>query len=100
MAHDYDDAVFCAGKLRNDVADGELPFHGLGGKGVVFYLVAFEMVDDVALQFLVVLAAHIARAEGGNLARVLEGAFGIDVRDGSGVGRDSFVRSQGRRGGS
>jgi hypothetical protein len=43
-------------------------------------MVFFEMVDDVALQLFVILAAHVARAEGSDFARVFEGALGIDVR--------------------
>src|SRR5271156_4262467 len=54
VAEDDDDAIFCAGKFSDDVADGELPFHGVGDDGVVFYVVGFEVVffeviDDVAL---------------------------------------------------
>ena len=93
MAEDDDDAVFCAGKFCDDVADRELPFHGVGGKGVVFDLIAFEVVEDVAFELLVILAAHIARAEGGDLAGVLEGAFGIDVRERGVVGGRGFGRS-------
>src|SRR5580698_2361047 len=48
MAHDDDDAVFGAGKFRNDVADGEFSFDGIRGEGVVFYLVTFQVVDNVA----------------------------------------------------
>src|SRR5277367_5799942 len=44
VAQDDDDAVFCAGKLRDDVADGKLPFYGVSGEGVVFYLICIEMV--------------------------------------------------------
>jgi hypothetical protein len=56
----------------------------------------FEMVEDVAFQFLVILAAHVAGSEGGDLAGVLEGAFGIDVRERGGVGSGAFGRSRGR----
>src|SRR2546430_450851 len=31
VAEDNDDAIFCAGKFRKDVADGKLPFYGVGG---------------------------------------------------------------------
>src|ERR1039458_796361 len=96
VAEDSDDAIFCAGKFSDDVVDREVAFYGVGGKGVVFDLIAFEVVDDVALQLFVILAAHVARAEGGDLARVLEGAFGIDVRKWGGVGGRGFGRRWGR----
>ena len=47
------------------------------------------MIQDVALEFLVILVAHIALAEGGDFARVLEGAFGIDVREWSVSGAET-----------
>src|SRR5208283_3005989 len=97
VAHDDDDAVFGAGKFRDDVADGELPFYGVGGEGIVFDLIAFQVVEDITFQFLVILVAHVARAEGGDFAGVLEGAFGIDVREWSGVGGRSFGRRGGHR---
>ena len=82
VAEDGDDAIFFAGKLRDDVADGELPFHRVGGKGVVFDLIAFQVIENVVLQLLVILVAHVALAEGGDFAGVLEGALGVDVREG------------------
>src|SRR6266849_3994448 len=102
VAEDDDDAVSSAGKFGDDVADGKLPFHGVGGKGVVFYLIAFEVVvleviKDVALEFLVILAAHVARAESGDLAGVLDGPFGIDVRERGVVGNGGFGQGRGRR---
>src|SRR5713101_2959799 len=101
VAEDDDDAIFCAGKFGDDVADWELPFHRVGDKGVVFDLIGFEVffevIKDVALEFLVILAAHVARAEGGDLAGVLEGAFGIDVRERGVVGGGGFGCSWGRR---
>src|ERR1700733_6093418 len=63
VAEDDDDAVFSAGKFGNDVAYGKLPFHGVGGEGVVFDLVAFEVVDDVVFEFLMIFVAHVAWAE-------------------------------------
>ena len=77
---------FDAGKFGDDVADREFAFDRVGGKGVVFDLIAFQVVDNVALQFLVIFAAHVARAEGGDLAGVLEGASGVDVGERTGVG--------------
>src|ERR1035438_7215084 len=43
VPHDDDDAIFFAGKFGDDVADGELPFHGVGDEGVVFHLIAFQI---------------------------------------------------------
>src|SRR5260370_1279533 len=99
VAEDDDDAVSSAGKFGDDVADGKLPFHGVGGKGVVFDLIAFEevvfeVIKNVVFEFLVILTSHIAGAKGRDLARVLEGAFGIDVRERGGIWR----RGLGRRG--
>src|SRR5260221_11693199 len=74
VAENDDDAIFCARKFRDDVADRELPFYGVGGKGVVFGLIAFLVVKNVAVEFLVILAAHVAWAEGGDLAGGLESA--------------------------
>ena len=98
VAEDDDDAVFGAGKFRDDVADGKFSLHGVGGKGIVFNLVALEMVDDVTLEFPVILAAHVARAEGGDFSGVLEGAFGIDVREWGIVGGRGFGLNWRRRG--
>ena len=98
VAHDDDDAVFFAGKFGDDVVDGELAFHGVGGKDIVFNLIALKMAGDVALKFLVVLAAQIAGTEGGDLAGVLEGARGINVRERGVIGRHGLGRRLGRRG--
>src|ERR1700691_1813481 len=81
VTHDDNNAVFGAGKFRNDVADRKFSFHGISGKGVVFYLIAFEVVDEVALQSLVISVAHVTRTEGGHFAGVREGALGIDMRE-------------------
>src|SRR6266852_3812097 len=98
VAEDDDDAIFCAGKFRDNVADRELPFHRVSGEGVVFDLIAFEVVENVTFELLMILASHIARAEGCDLPRVLEGAFGVDVWKRGGVGCGGFWRSR-RRGG-
>src|ERR1019366_8074950 len=76
----------------------KLPFHRVSGKGVVFHLIAFQVVENIAFELLVILAAHIPRSEGGNLARVLEGAFRIDMRKRGGVRRRGFGRRWRRRG--
>ncbi len=91
MAHDDDNAILCAGKFRDDIADGKLSFDGVGGKGIIFDLigsqvVVFQMIEDVALEFLVVLVAHVALAKGGDFAGVLEGALGVNVREWGVVG--------------
>src|ERR1700677_3420256 len=81
VTHDDNNAVFGARKFRNDVADRKFSFDGIRGKGVVYYLIAFQVVDEVALQPLVIFAAHVTRTEGGNFAGVCEGALGIDLRE-------------------
>src|SRR5208283_908489 len=90
VAEDGDDAVFGTGKFGDDVADGKLPFYGVGGESDVFYLVAFQMIDYVVLQFFVILVAHVTGAEGGDFFGVLEGALGIDVRERGVVGGGRF----------
>src|SRR6266404_2617241 len=92
VAEDHDDAIFFAGKFRDDVADREFPFHGVGGKGIIFDLISFEVVKNVAFEFLVILAAHIAWSERCDLAGVLESAFGIDMRERGGIGEHGFWR--------
>ena len=87
MAHYDNDAIFCAGKFGDNVADGELPFHRVRREGIIFYLITFQVVGDVALEFPVILAANVAFAECSNFAGVLKRAFGIDVR------KRSLVRS-------
>src|ERR1700733_10141932 len=67
VAEDDDDAVFSAGKFGNDVAYGKLPFHGVGGEGVVF-------------DFLMIFVAHVAWAESSDFASVLEGPLRVDMR--------------------
>ena len=96
MAKDDNDAVFCARKLRENVADGKLPFRRVSDKGVVFDLIAFKMVDDIALKLFVILAADVARTEGGHLACVLKGALRIDrgPRRGCGYGKCQADRRQ------
>src|SRR5260370_18686750 len=76
VAEDDDDAVSSAGKFGDDVADGKLPFHGVGGKGVVFDLIGFEEVDfgaikNVAFEFFASLSSLIVRAKGPAPSRVL-----------------------------
>src|SRR5260370_30588661 len=77
VAEDDDDAVSSAGKFGDDVADGKLPFHGVGGKGVVFDLIAFEEVlfevlKNVVFGFLIILPSHISGAQRPDLPRVLQ----------------------------
>src|SRR5258706_2427598 len=85
VAENDDDAIFCARKFRDDVADRELPFYGVGGKSVLFDLIAFLVVKKVAFEVLVFLAAHVAWAECVDLAGLLAVAFGIDMPECSGV---------------
>src|SRR5208282_3733969 len=92
VAEDDDDAVLGAGKFRDDVADGKFAFHSVGGEDIVFDLIAFEVVENVALKFFVILVAHVALAEGGDFSGVLEGAPRIDVRERGGVGSGRFGR--------
>src|ERR1035438_1057074 len=76
-----DDPVFFSREFSDDVVDRKLAFNGVGGKGIVFHLIALEMLGDVAFQLLVVLVTDITLAECSHLAGVLEGAFRIDMRE-------------------
>ena len=80
MTHDDDDAIFRSGKFRDDIANGEFSFYGLGRESIVFDLIALQMIENVALQFFVILAPYITGAERGHCARVFKRTLGIDVR--------------------
>src|SRR5260221_11382671 len=68
VAENDDDAIFCARKFRDDVADRELPFYGVGGKGVLFDLIAFLVGQNEEFEFLLILAPPVSLAEAGDLA--------------------------------
>src|SRR5580700_2747790 len=89
MAGDDDDAIFGPGKLGDDVVDGQLAFGCVGGEGVVLYLVALEMGEQVVLDLLVICAANRPRTEGYDLFHILHGTGGIECRRRAAVGRKS-----------
>jgi len=66
---------------------GNLPSTVSAVNGVVFDLVAFEVVENVVFEFFMVLIAHVALAERGDFAGVLEGALGVDLRERRRIGR-------------
>ena len=78
VAGDDDHAVARAGKLGDDVAHRKLAFGSVGGEGVVFHMVVFEMRQDVVFKLLVIGAADGARAESDHLAGVLQRAGGVE----------------------
>ena len=55
--------LFCPGKFHNDVVDRKFALGSIGGEYVVLDRIAFEMRDNVVLDFLVVGAADGARAD-------------------------------------
>jgi hypothetical protein len=90
---------FVPGNFAMMLRTGNFPSTVSAVKASSSHLVAFQMVEDVALQLLVILVAHVTRAEGGDFAGVFEGALGIDVRErgvvgsgGRGFGRRNWCR--------
>ena len=82
VAGDDDDAVARAGKLGDDVAHGKLAFGRVGGEGIVFDLVVFQVRQDVVFELLVIRAAD-GRGPKATTSRVYCMArFGVEGRAG------------------
>ena len=95
MTSNDDDAVFCSGKLGDDVVDGKLAFGRVGGEDVVFDYVALKVGEDVVLYFFVIRTAEGARAEGYDFFHILHCARAVYCGRRAGVGRERDLKDAG-----
>src|ERR1700686_3586706 len=80
MTGNHDDAIASARLLRNDVADGKLPFCRPHSESVIFDQIAFQVGVNVVLNFFMIRAPDGTRAEGHDFFYVSHGANFVERR--------------------
>ena len=86
MPGDNDDTVLLAGKFRNDVVDGKLPYRRLRCELVLLNIDALQLAYDVLLQLGVSRTSRRTRAKRDHFLHVLQDVIAVDVGPRGGAG--------------